>query len=44
MVRNKIRRTTAAPAHALRIDRASLVQGTIALVLAFTVAWLFQLP
>jgi len=30
-------------AHALRLDRASIVQGGIALVLAFLVAWLFNL-
>lgn len=30
-------------AHALRLDRSSIVQGGIALVLAFLVAWLFNL-
>ncbi|WP_337169716.1 hypothetical protein [Gemmatimonas aurantiaca] len=30
-------------AHALRLDRSSIVQGAIALLLAFLVAWLFNL-
>lgn len=43
MPSNKLHTRNSARIHALRLDRSSLLQGALALVLTFTIAWLFQI-